>query len=50
MLDCVGWNDRHVKFNGANCGPITIRVDDITLFVGQSWNGEVKWNGHLTIS
>lgn len=49
-LDCIEWNDRHVRLNvfdptGANCGTLTLPSADVLGFVLNSWKGDIFWNG-----
>lgn len=51
-LDCVDWNETHVKFNvfdprGANCGLLTISRADVINFVKYSWKGNIFWHGKM---
>ncbi len=51
-IDCLEWNLKHVKFIvfdpfGANCGMLTISVDDVINFVRNSWNGNIFWNNKI---
>lgn len=48
-LDCIDWNDQHVKFRvfdhtGANCGFLTILTRNVRNFVGRCWNSDIRWN------
>lgn len=51
-LDCLEWNNRHVRFNvfdpsGANCGTLHVLAHDAINFVKHSWKGDIFWNGKM---
>jgi hypothetical protein len=50
---CEEWTKVHVRFSlfdpvGANCGVITLRVEDVLDFISKTnWNGGINWNGRI---
>ena len=52
-IRCEEWTKVHVRFSlfdpaHANCGLITLRVEDVSDFISKTnWNGSINWNGKI---